>query len=282
MGTDIPSNTLPETKSLQLKRWHPQKEKFIFQPSIFEVLCLLVSGKCIRLRVGFPTPPLPESLDHGFHLWRTKTGGQKSTWNILKYHETWKSKETYVKTFWLLLAFERSVFDDNIWQQLDYSLQLNNSRKGTWSAAFTITVIIEFLRTHEGRVDCKKAVPMALFKHDCSPHLHCIHPPAQGWHWACFKWSRNKLRAKSSWLLHHDFGGPNLDLHQNNNPLIIVTTVASGAADGSLGNSSSMCDGVTSRLGYFFGESGVFSKDLFLWKQLLLYSGSCGYLSPRF
>ena len=176
-----------------------------------------------------------------------------------------KSKETYVQTFWLLLAFERSVFDDNIWQQLDYSLQLNNSRKGAWSAAFTITVIIEFLRTHEGRVDCKKAVPMALFKHDCSPHLHCIHPPAQGWHWASFKWSRNKLKSLFKFLI-----------------IFIMTSEASGAADTSLGNSSSMCDGVKSRLGYFFGESGcVFSKDLWNMERIGFCSGSCGYLSPR-
>ena len=203
--------------------------------------------------------------------WVSPLKNQDKKVHEISWKHAGKSKGTYFQTFWLLLAFERSVLDDNIWQQLDYSLQLNNSRKGTWSAAFTITVIIEFLRTHEGRVDCKKAVPMALFKHDCSPHLHCIHPPAQGWHWACFKWSSNKLRAcSSSWLLHHDFGGPTyikdttVGYRLDHYPAIFLftlrffTRVASGAADGSLGNSSSMCDGVKSRLGFFRRSQVVF------------------------
>ena len=186
------------------------------------------------------------------------------------------------------------MLDDNIWQQLDYSLQLNNSRKGTWSAAFTITVIIEFLRTHEGRVDCKKAVPMALFKHDCSPHLHCIHPPAQGWHWACFKWSSNKLRAcSSSWLLHHDFGGPTyikdttVGYRLDHYPAIFCSRCDSSQGWPPVQLMAPwailpLCVMVSSHASEFFRRVRLcFSKDLFLWKQLLLYSGSCSSLSPR-
>ena len=215
--------------------------------------------------------------------WVSPLKNQDKKVHEISWKHAGKSKGTYFQTFWLLLAFERSVLDDNIWQQLDYSLQLNNSRKGTWSAAFTITVIIEFLRTHEGRVDCKKAVPMALFKHDCSPHLHCIHPPAQGWHWACFKWSSNKLRAcSSSWLLHHDFGGPTyikdttVGYRLDHYPAIFCSRCDSSQGWPPVQLMApwailSLCVMVSSHASEFFRRVRLcFSKDLFLWKQLLL------------
>lgn len=163
------------------------------------------------------------------------------------------------------------MFDDNIWQQLDYSLQLNNSRKGAWSAAFTITVIIEFLRTHESR--------------PCRLQKGTSNGPLQTW-----------LQSSSS-LYPSTCTRLTLSLFQmieeQAKELVQVLDCFIMTSEAQLTWPPvqlippwailPLCVMVSSHASDIFSESQVvfFVKICEKWKQLLLYSSSCSYLSPR-